>query len=81
MHALHERPLVPVLVQARERFHIMITIVSIYTTAKLVHGQEVHQLGKYQSSRIHRPFPPGYFPGLWPKIDFQVDNKIFVAIF
>ena len=38
------------LVQAGERFHMIIAAVPIYTTTELVHGQKVHQLRKYQSS-------------------------------
>jgi hypothetical protein len=69
------------LVQAGEVFHIAIAGVSINALVKLTHREKVHQLGEYESSCIHRPFPPGDDPGLWPKFDFQVDADFFVGKF
>lgn len=56
-------------------------MVSIYAPVKLPHGEKVHQLGEYQSSCVHRPFPLDDFQGLWPKIGFQVDANLFVGKF
>jgi hypothetical protein len=38
------------LIQTRERFDIVIATIPFYTIAKMVHGQKVHQLGKYHFS-------------------------------
>jgi hypothetical protein len=38
------------LIKAREGFHVMIPAVTIDAPVKLAHREEVHQLGKHQSS-------------------------------
>ena len=58
----------------------MVAMIPIYAPVKLPHREKVHQLGKYQASCIHRPFPPDDFWGLWPKNGFQVDINLFVGI-
>jgi len=45
------------LVPAGENLYLVVSIVAFYALPKFVHGNKVHQLGEYGSTRVHQPSP------------------------
>jgi hypothetical protein len=44
------------LVQTSEALNLVMAAVALHTSAELVQRQKIHELGKYSSSLVHRPF-------------------------
>lgn len=63
-----------VLIPAGEDFGVFVSLVSLNTPAKVVYGQEIHELCKNSSSGIHRP-PPTRCPGEYGRWGYKISNR------
>ena len=46
-----------ILVPASETLYLVVSIIAFYALPEIVHGNKIHQLGEYGTTRVHQPSP------------------------